>query len=173
MRPLFTYLISLLVYGISLSHSQTVELIITQTHAYCGGAEPTPELLELLRTPAPFEGKTIHLRKGKTNCIHKKIVTTITTDTTGMVTLNLPAGIYSVVDDDKKDKKKYRSLLKRFSTASASRSAIDKPCLNDWLKQPEAIIEVKEGGNRFTINFHHRCDWDAIPCSSYSGPLPP
>lgn len=168
-----SYLILFTVYGISLSHSQTVELIITQTHSYCGGAEPTPDILERLRTPAPFEGKTIHLRKGNFNCIHKKIFATATMGATGIISLNLPLGTYSVVGDDKKDKKKYRFFLKRFATASASRSAIDKPCLNDWLKQPEAIIEVKEGENRFTINFHHRCDWDAIPCSSYSGPLPP
>lgn len=162
-----------MVCGISQSHSQTIQLIITQTHSYCGGAEPTPEMLELLRTPAPFEGKTIHLRKGKMNDVHKKIVATITTDSTGIVSLNLPLGTYSVVGDDKRNRKKYRSLLKRFSKASASRSAIDKPCLKDWLKQPEAVIEVRDGENRFTVNFHHRCDWEAIPCSSYRGPLPP
>jgi hypothetical protein len=51
-----------------------VNIKITQTSSYCGGAAPPRELIEQLNTPVPLAGKVIYLRKGKTNKLCKKTI---------------------------------------------------------------------------------------------------
>jgi hypothetical protein len=44
-----------------------VIMLITQTHSYCGGAEPPDELLQELATPRPLSGITFYIKNSETN----------------------------------------------------------------------------------------------------------
>lgn len=149
-----------------------VNIQITQTSSYCGGAAPPRELIEQLNTPVPLAGKIIYLRKGKTNKLCKKTIE-LKSDANGEIASLLDPGFYAVVDDTKKDKAHYSELRKRYSKPAEHNGAIDIDCLDEWIKTPHQVIEVTADQTRFQINFHQSCSWNSLPCVQYRGPMPP
>src|ERR1051326_4628541 len=62
----------------------------SQTYPYCGGARPTPEILEQLSQPKPVIGKKFHVIKGEKNSADRKIILSFTTDSSGNFSFKLP-----------------------------------------------------------------------------------
>jgi hypothetical protein len=151
-----------------------VEIIITQTFSYCGGAEPDPDLLKEMGKASAFAGKKIYIKQGEKNSFNSKIVLEAVADKDGKIEFSLPPGKYFIVDELKKDTSYYKTLLKTYKTTTASYSAIDPICLKKWYEKPELIIEIKNADVKdLTLNFHQACSWEKIPCAQYSGPMPP
>ena len=154
----------------------TVELSITKTIQYCGGAAPPNDLIEEMRTPKPFENKVIYVRKNS-NDIATPILYTITTDANGKAKLNLPTGKYSFVDGSKKDRILYDSLLLKHREATDNAGPIDPKCLMDYMMQSDFEILIpklkKKATKKLNYNYFIGCNWSGVPCAEFRGQYPP
>jgi|GEM_PF-821934 len=153
--------------------SQQVELHLTSTQAYCGGAEPDQSMLIELATPKSYEGRSLYLRKGSWNDLNQPIVASGKSDATGNMIFQLEKGEYSVVFDDKKDNKIYNSILTNLENGDTYHGPVDKVCLADWIKKAEFVFTVTGSTEKVSYNVHIQCPWHNIPCAQYTGPLPP
>ncbi len=150
-----------------------VTIYVTRTDSYCGGARPTDEILNAITSPKPLADKEIFIRPGSVNNTEDKILGQGVSDKNGIVVLNLPKGNYHLVFSNKSDRSFSEELLKTYEEKSQNYSAINKACLEEWLKQPELLFEVKAKDAVFTVNWNQPCPWHAVPCVNYTGPLPP
>lgn len=160
----------------SSDNSKKFDVIInaTTTQAYCGAIEPSQELIDELNTPIPAPNVNLYLRKGDTNDIENEIEHKFLTDDSGQVKVKLPAGTYSIVFENKKNKSVYNDLLEKYGKETSHQTAIDKECLNKFFAEPNGVLVVKENGeNIISANRRKRCQWTKIPCSHFTGPLPP
>ncbi|MFN3404112.1 MAG: prealbumin-like fold domain-containing protein [Cytophagaceae bacterium] len=149
---------------------------VTFTSSYCGGAAPTDEILELHQRQQPLANKTLYIRQGKENNTAKKIISTIITDSKGEFQISLPPGNYVVVDDRKRDKNLFNQILKDHSQETEYYYKTDIVCLQDWIKTPDATFCITGKEKSFLpveINYHLPCSWGSVPCTQYTGPLPP
>lgn len=146
---------------------------IVRTGSYCGGAAPTQEIMDEINTPKPCARQKLYVRRGKMNDLTGKIILVFTSDSVGNFSFSLPSGVYSIVNEKKKDRKFVKSILKQYTAESKNYQATDKKCLDEWLKTPDATLEIKEGSvNDFVITFHDECKWH-VPCTEYKGPFRP
>jgi len=138
---------------------------ITQTSDYCGGAAPSEALLQMLRTPQALEGKKIFVRKGTANDASKKVITETLSDANGNFKLQLPAGVYCLVFEDKSSDFK--------TPQNDKNNTWDEACLKAKYAKCEYTFTLK---NKFIegvkVNYHKLCSF-RNPCSKYSGPTPP
>lgn len=154
--------------------ASNVHIQLTTTASYCGGAYPSDETLAQLRTPKPESQVKIFIRKGSENDLSKPVFKEDVSDASGKISLFLPPGTYAVVYANKADSTHYKSLLSTFHTTTQYRTKIDKACLDAWVKKPELVITVTANeAVESTLNRHVNCSWNSVPCSGYTGPLPP
>lgn len=167
------------IYGCNNSNKTTkdqpdnsIEITTTKTESYCGGAQPSEETLKKLREPKAYPNATLYLREGEENNYKKPYYKKLKSDSVGKVNVNLPKGVYSVVFDNKSGVKKYNQILKSVEKSS-SHDTIDKKCLENYFTKPDGLIVVTDSLQKVTINRHFPCEWESIPCSYFSGGLPP
>lgn len=152
----------------------SVEIVLTQTSSYCGGAAPPQYLLDELATPKPLGGVEYFIRKGKTNVVTDPIVTSGTSTENGFISLMLPEGTYCLVFANKVDRTTYDSIYNQLKDGNANNTPVDKACLDKWLSAPEFVFSPVIGSTQARqLNVHQPCSWDATPCTQYMGPLPP
>lgn len=150
----------------------TVSGVITGTSGYCGGAAPSDEMLADLATPKPIANKKIYIKKGVINSLNSKVLMTLTADSAGKFHTTLPPGKYIIVDENKKDRTYYNSLLKNHNKQTENFDAVDSVCLKEWFAKPDFIFEVKNAGILIPgINYHKECF--NLPCVQFRGPYPP
>lgn len=140
---------------------------------YCGGAAPTEEMIQKIKAPRPLPNKKLYIKKGKVNDISSVVVDSVVTDSSGFFIYFLPNGEYLVIDEDKKDKRKYDLLLKRYSKQSQSNTSIDKNCLDKWFRTPDFTFTVNSHNQEIQHTYTGKCSWNSTPCTLYTGPLPP
>lgn len=144
---------------------------VTQTRNYCGGARPSDEIINQLRTPRPVSGKKIYIKKGEVNSPDSKVILTLRTDANGNFKAKLRPGKYLVVDSLKKDMTHYNMLLKTYKNQTASYEPIDTTCLKEWFATPAGTFEViQTGAKDININFLITCR--DVPCAGFRGPYP-
>ena len=146
----------------------TISGKVTQTSSYCGGAAPSPEMLEELARPVIYAGRKFSIRKGSINTLKEPVILSFKSDNKGLFSFQLPPGIYSVILEEQ---------VKELNTAAYQKQNIsaDAACLKAWWKKPYYILEVKDKDiNTLNFSFHHPCfiPFD-IPCLQYTGPYPP
>lgn len=131
---------------------QITGIIITKTKSYCGGANPSKEILdELKKEKIPF-GEKFYLIKGSCNIINRKILDTLIFDSSGKSMLNLKPGCYSIIDKFGLNK------------PEADTTQFDINCLMDEWKKPLFTFEVVKGKNEtFSHNVHEICPYN-MPC---------
>ena len=138
---------------------------VTQTHSYCGGARPTQEVLEQAATPRIYSGKKFYVIKGDTNTAAHQIVLSFTSDEQGNFSFLLPAGTYSIIQNDQASPLN----VKKYITETIS---ADDKCLKKWWAKPYYVLQVKKSdiaGLKF--EFHQRCFIQGdVPCLQYNGP---
>lgn len=140
--------------------------------SYCGGARMSEERYAEYTKAKAFANKKLFIKKGKYNDFNKKAVVEVVTDSSGNFSLSLPAGIYCIVDEYKKEKANYTSLLNQYKSETKNYSAISETCLQEWFKTPDLVFEVKKVTDKITVTFQDKCSWNKIPCVTYKGPLP-
>ena len=141
---------------------------VTQTFSYCGGAKPPQKLIESLATPVAYPGKKFYVREGKINNANAKIVLSFQTDSSGQFSIQLPPGIYSIIQEEQLNNIKPGYYNKQNQKA-------DDKCLQEWWVKPYYLLEIKDKNlQELAFTFHHRCYInDDIPCIIYTGPQHP
>lgn len=151
-----------------------IKIQFSQTESYCGGARPSEEMLQDFSTPKPAAGKSFYIKKGKRNDVENtEFVFVGKSNEVGLAEFNLAAGDYCLVFEEKKDRSYADQCITSYSEPTSNYSAMDVACLNDWLSQPDFVIEVKDSAVFCVVTSHKVCFWQAIPCVEYRGPLPP
>lgn len=145
----------------------TISGKITQTSSYCGGAAPSPEMLEEYETPKPYIGKTLYVRKGNRNNLKEKIILSFKADAKGNFSFQLEPGIYSIIVEEQ-----VKTLTIKQTNPGVQ---ADTACLKKWWVKPYHLLNVKENNiTGLNFNFHHPCFITSdIPCFQYNGPMPP
>ncbi len=150
-----------------------IEIIVTQTASYCGGVKPRAEFIKQLETPRPLEGKKIFVKQGDKNTFNAKVIIEAVSDSAGKIQFMLPSGKYFIVEEKKKDRGYYDTLLEKYLTPTTEFSAIDTSCLKAWYELPDLIFEIKsDESNNLKLNFHRKCSYNEIPCIQFRGHLP-
>lgn len=142
-----------------------IELRITQTSSYCGGAEPTQEQLQRQFTPMPLPGKTVYIKRGKSNSSTDTLLIKVKADDKGFIHLKLAPGAYCVVEEFKTQPLVIPPNSPMFQ--------YNAECLEQrWKSCDEIFYVVPEGNQPVSINYHKRCGYE-VPCGNYNGPMPP
>lgn len=153
-----------------------LELTITSTSQYCGGADPPKELIDHLAKPKPLENKLIYVRKEK-NDLSTPILYTLTTNLNGRASLKLAPGKYTFVDATKKDRLLYDSLLMKHREATSQAGPIDPKCLMDYMSTPDFEVIIPKTKKKRTMkveyNYFQSCNWAGVPCAEFRGQYPP
>lgn len=145
----------------------TIKGKLTQTSNYCGGAAPSDEMLMEYATPKPYAFKTLYVRKGDVNDLKKPIVMKFRSDANGMFSFQLPAGVYSIIQENQAEELD----LKKIPTGHYL--VANEKCLKEWWAKPLYLLKVTED-KEIEINFHHPCFVPGdMPCLTYVGPYPP
>lgn len=140
---------------------------VVHTYEYCGGMEPTPEMVTEGNTPRPYSGKKFYVRKGNVNTTKAAIAGSFITDDNGNFSLSLPAGTYSIIVEEQ---------LNTISAKDLKRDdvQVDEDCLKAWWAKPYHLLQVKKDITGLKFSFHHRCFIKGdVPCTGYTGPMPP
>ncbi len=148
----------------------TIEGYVTQTADYCGGAAPSPEMLNKLGTPSPLSEKELFIRQSARNKPDRSgpapIVAKVVTDAEGKFSIRLKSNTTYCFIEGWKTKPFKVPANTQFTKWDAA-CLYEKYCLADY------VIRVKKTGNEpVNINFHQPCFYRPY-CGTYSGPLPP
>jgi hypothetical protein len=140
--------------------AQKVEIVLTKTTPYCGGANPPAEILEeASKQKIPF-GEKFYLIKGAQNTVKRRIIKAFTYDSSGVYTLRLPAGTYSIIN------------AFGFNKVSTDKNRFDINCLQQLWKKPVYTFTVTAGkSNLFSSNITELCPYN-VPCSKEKMAMP-
>lgn len=144
----------------SRAQKKLVEVNVTCTQAYCGGARPTDEMLAEIQKPKPYANKKMYLLSEK----GKKIA--VKTNSTGSFKVKVAHGNYKLME---------LWRIKNLSPNGAPLANFDMDCLKpEWEKEVMVIRVTKEKidiepKNEITLS----CDW-AFPClkDAHMPPMP-
>ena len=142
----------------------TISGIVTETRQYCGGANPSEEILEAVRRPRPLADYELYVRPGSTNALANPVLLKFTTDANGNFQIALPEGEYCILEAAKKDALKIpdfteenRKLAKTDPTAILY-SLTSPKCLTDWWQTCDKVLRVgKENQTGVRIEFQRGC----------------
>lgn len=148
---------------------QRVSGLVTITSSYCGGAAPSEEMLMELAKPKPYVGKVFYVRKGNRNTLASEIILRFTTDSNGAFSIALPAGTWSLIQEEQVRE------IKNSDYPNTASHQVEMDCLRKWWSEPYQVIEVKNSAiTDLHFSFHRRCFIASdIPCIRYTGPMPP
>lgn len=150
----------------------------TYTPAYCGGADPGPEGMPRAQ---PWSGR-MFIRAARPdstgrfaiNDLREPVLDTIRMDGDGHGHLPLPEGDYLLLDQDRVDDKRYRTLLHDHAKPALYTEPIDTACMRRWLHGPFGVFRIASNDTlHLEYPMHGQCPWYDTPCVSYHGPLPP
>lgn len=130
---------------------------------YCGGAAPTPELQQREHTPYAQPKTTLYLRDGNANYNNKPILDSITSDSTGKFSINLPAGTYCVVE-------KYKT--NKFTYPNDKIADWDTACYRKSFERCDFVLDVARDMDSVKIVLAHNCVWKNPCVKNYHGPRP-
>ena len=150
--------------------STSVQVKVTETRHYCGGAAPSEDILQQLATPNPKINFSLHVRPGSSNDFEAKAISAMTNEQ-GMANFELEAGSYCLVLDEKKDEPKAENYQAQFLQ-------IDTECLPQWGQKCELSFTVNEDGSvtpaDLELKLVKRCHLNTYsPCVIWDGPIPP
>lgn len=136
-----------------------VEIPVTYTRPYCGGARPTEEIEKEAATPKPLIGATfIWLSAtGKADSVR--------TDANGKLRLKLKKGNYKIYEA-------WRYRL--YTPNNLPMDDFDKLCLRqEWEKYSFEVTVVKKNYTCVIVNpIVQVCEW-SLPCLQAEVPVPP
>lgn len=148
----------------SVLHQVTLSGTVTETRQYCGGANPSEEILEALRQPRPLAHHKLYLRRGSTNALANPVLLEISTDADGKFQIALPEGEYCMIEVGKRDalkipdfREENRKLAQNSPSAMPYKLTSPK-CLSDWWQTCDKVLRVeKRSPTAIQIEFHRGC----------------
>jgi hypothetical protein len=143
----------------------TVTGSIMETRSYCGGAEPSPELLAICNTPHGISMGKLYVKKGSFNKERADILDSICADKNGNFSINLPSGTYCLVEDWK--------AIPFDLPLNSEIQTVDSLCYRNSYDACDYQLTVSDKNiDSVKVVFHRTCAWNK-PCIQYHGPLPP
>jgi len=140
-----------------------VEVQITQTFPYCGGAAPTEEMMNQSR---PANGNYILVNKTS------KQKSTVVADSTGTIYLNLENGEYSLRQTYKD--MTFEEFYAKNSGKGNSFISRDVDCYRKWWENNLLDFTINDTTEVKTkVTFGSACFTGNNPCLIYTGPYPP
>ena len=136
---------------------------IMQTASYCGGAQPTQEMIKKLRTPSGIPFGKLFVKKTLVNEEGARIIDTIRADANGNFSITLPAGNYCLVEEWKS--KPFKLPL------NSKMQTVDAACYRKLYNTCDYQLNITEDMPDLKFNFHRPCYFN-LPCISYKGPMP-
>jgi hypothetical protein len=139
---------------------------VTTTADYCGGARPSEEMLEQLRTPKPAIRRTIYIKYGSVNTENTRLIKKVMTDSNGLFTVKLKKGYtYQFLEE--------WQCLNFKMPQQTQWVKWDEKCFRERYATPNYVLNTKKTKqNIITFNYHQPCFYNPY-CGNYSGPLPP
>lgn len=126
---------------------------VTYTEQYCGGAAPTPQIIEEMDKEKPFANRNLCVKAyHATDLRSQPVITKVTTDENGAFSVSLDKGKYALVIEQKiQDYSK--GIMGKFGNSSG--------CQN-WQNTADMTFTVGKKSNKFTaLTFHEGCN----PCT--------
>jgi hypothetical protein len=150
----------------STSNAQSKKYVIkikaTTTSSYCGGAAPSDDMIDKLKTPRGINGTTFYIISGSTNKADRKIIDSFTTDDLGEANIKMRAGTFAIITAEQRASFKTKS--------NNEYQTWDNACLLKTWQKPQAIFKSTSKKN-VSFNIERPCQWN-MPCGKYTGPLP-
>lgn len=142
------------------SHKPLTGIIITKTDSYCGGANPSQEMLDEIKKKKIPVGEKFYVIKGSCNTSNRKILSTLAFDSNGKLKLSMAPGCYSIINE---------AGLNR---PAADTSQFDMNCILEEWKKPLFSFEVHKGKSEtFSHNIEEVCPFN-LPCRKGRMELP-
>jgi hypothetical protein len=153
--------------NINLSEKLNVNILMQTNFLHCGGAPPPrggfPNQFN------PLGEQIFYIKSGTTIDHNWQEAIKLSTDENGLDTLQLNAGSYILVHEDKllsfdafREKKRNKSTY--FEESSTD-------CFTLWHNTPDFIFNVSADTN-LVITLKQKCFVGSNPCLKYTGPLP-
>ena len=121
---------------------------VFETREYCGGANPSEEILEAVRRPRPLANHEMYVRAGPTNALKNQVLLKFTTDEKGNFQIALPAGEYCILEAGKKNALKIPDFteenrkLAKTEPAAIPYSLTSPNCLTEWWQTCDKVFRV-------------------------------
>lgn len=146
-----------------------VQFEIFQAFPYCGGAAPTPDMLEPQLDA--FASCSLAICEVNENGERGKWMTTIVTDENGLAKSALPKGKYQLWLPSKLES--FEEFMKiEKSVKGKFYSYEEVACFRTWYETPDFEFEVGTETS-FKFVYNNRCFTGHHPCLIYTGPFPP
>jgi hypothetical protein len=161
MKNVFLFLVLLVCAGaLTQAGMEKTTFIITKTTPYCGGANPSEEILEEAQQKKIPYGEKFYIIKGSCNVAGRKIVDSLMMDASGKGFSMLKPGCYSIINDFGHNK------------IDVDTSLYDMDCLEKLWKTPLFKFEVIKGKSEsFSFNIDEPCPYNK-PCLKVILPYP-
>ncbi|MBX7241206.1 MAG: hypothetical protein K1X92_05600 [Bacteroidia bacterium] len=125
------------------------KVLITQD--YCGGAAPSPEVLQSLKTEQAYANQIICIKKWKEDFSAEPVLQEITTNENGVFSTTLPIGKYALFIKEKTQDFS-KGIMAKFGNT---------PKCKTWQNTPDLTLEVTKKSKKLqTFRFHIKCN----PC---------
>jgi hypothetical protein len=120
--------------------------------------------------PRPYPNKTLYIKEGETNDFSQPVYLEITTDKDGNFSCSLPPGKYIIVEERKRNKEIYDTIIARYGKGTKNCRPVDTTCFRKWYEKPDAILNVVHDSiKNITLTFYGICGGACdIPCASNS-----
>ena len=142
----------------------TISGTVTETHQYCGGANPSEEILEAVRRPRPLAKFELYVRSGSANALASPVVLKFSSDANGNFQSALPEGEYCIIEAGKKDALKVPDFteenrrLAKTDPSAIPYSLTSPKCLTEWWHTCDKVLRVgKESQMGVRIEFQRGC----------------
>ncbi len=157
---LFNFIMVLISFTNAFAQNTNITIEFTQTSDYCGGAAPSEEMLEELKTPQPMGRIIFYIVKGSKHSY--KAYKRVLTSEMGDVELSLPKGKYAIFSEKQ---------MKKFVKLNDSETQLwDNKCLKEKHFTPLLIINTYKA-NQFKLNIHNKCFYSQ-DCAKFIGQMP-
>ncbi len=119
------------------------------TSDYCGGAAPSPEVLEKLKEEKIFATQMLYVKKWNENFQNEAVFKEITTNENGVFSVVLPKGKYGLFVKEK---------TQDFSTGIMAKFGNTPKC-KAWQNTPDIVLDVVKKSKKLqTFRFRQTCN---------------
>ncbi len=145
----------------------TLYINVTEYRPHCGGMAPTPEMEANMTQP--MSGMIYYLYKGE-RPTNMSDFTKVVANNEGLIELEIVAGTYSMVTEDKLLSFDEFITLKKVEGIHYSNQP--DSCYEEWRQHADFNVELVSDSTMY-LSINHRCFTGVNPCLEYTGPYPP
>jgi hypothetical protein len=147
----------------------TLNGIIQTKTPYCGGARPTEEMAK--GRTEPLEGITFYVFDQTTEYTKEKALSSFKTAADGSFKLNLTAGTYYLVQQNKLLSLEDFMQLSMKNMQNSGYAVKNRDCFKTWKESPDFTVLLENDKNE-SFTYEAKCFVGTNPCIVYNGPKP-